>query len=953
MRPIQPLLPGVPSAGTLWARALIAGFIAIGLFLLDRLTLLLADYWFFESVSLQSLFWTNFRMGTRLFLIGLVAFMAAIYLPAVLARVQGPLRRRFLAVGVFAGVLAGYELALHYREFLVMFGEPFGETDPVFGRDISFYVFTLPSVWLIWRAAFWLLLAALASSLVAAWAVRRATEGAVANRAIQVVGHLSTPGTIVVLALLDVLLSVGAWLTRYNLLFRDNTDSAVYTGAAYLDVSGFFTHLNAINVLAIAIVADTAGLVLLLTWFRRHIIGKSRAPTRASLKFAVALFIAPLLLDAVFRSTVSLRDVLAVKPNQPVIQLEYIERHINATLHAYRLDGLETASFEPAVAGDPLPDLGRLLSSPSIRNAPLWPGFSSRLERLIDPQHANRILITGGDKVVYGPTEEIFRQQQKLRTYYDFMDVDAVRYEVDGEQHMFVSAVRELPLVEPQEWLAWWGQRFVLFTHGHGLVMIDVKELDPEGGPRYVSAGIPIQTTIPSARTSNPRVYYGEGASSVAFTNVRQLKEFDYPTAEGRAEMILPDSVPAGVRVSSPIRRLVFGWRSRQFFEIFFSRLIGADTRVHYYRTPLGRAERIAPFLYFDTDPFAVAVDGRIVWMLNAMTTTDRYPYSRLESLGDKSDERSVTPRPHRRVNYVRDAAKVTVDAYTGAVRFYGISDDPILRTWQGVYPDLFAPASTMPAGVRKQMQYPLQLFHIQFDDIYKLYHMTDPITFFNMEDAWDDADEVLGPIIDRGASITFSTEPQNWIAETRGDPLPPARTTSQFALSMAFTNEKALNLRAIVTAYQDGEDYGRLLVLTVPKARFVTGPEQADAIIDQDPFISQHLTWWNRLGNDVIRGHTTTLLVGSEVLYVEPVFTRSQQNPTTQMKRVIVVFRGRATMAATLDEALRALPDFAGQGTPLLGVLDQNSASSAQSTRTAAPMATSVTGTPTRTYVR
>jgi len=252
---------------------------------------------------------------------------------------------------------------------------------------------------------------------------------------------------------------------------------------------------------------------------------------------------------------------------------------------------------------------------------------------------------------------------------------------------------------------------------------------------------------------------------------------------------------------------------------------------------------------------------------------------------------------------------KATVDAYTGAVRFYRISDDPITRTWAGVYPDLFTPDSAMPGGVRAHLLYPVQLFHIQFDDIYKQYHMTNPIEFFNMEDAWDDADEVLGPLIDRGRAITFSTEPYHWMAETGTGSLPAAERRTQFALSMAFTNEKALNLRAIATVYQDGSDYGRIVVLTVPKAHYILGAEQADAAIDQDPIISQNITWWNRLGNDVIRGHTTTLLVGNDVIYLEPLFTRSQQNPVTQLKRVVVVFRGVPRMGATLEEAFRALP--------------------------------------------
>jgi hypothetical protein len=200
-----------------------------------------------------------------------------------------------------------------------------------------------------------------------------------------------------------------------------------------------------------------------------------------------------------------------------------------------------------------------------------------------------------------------------------------------------------------------------------------------------------------------------------------------------------------------------------------------------------------------------------------------------------------------------------------------------------------------------------VQLFHLQFDDVYILYQMKDPMTFFNMEDMWDDSDEVLGPMLDEGKAITFSIEPYHWIART-GSPLPRARgPRAQFAMSMVFTPESALNLRAIPTVYMDGEDYGRIVVLQVPKGHYSYGPEQADAAIDQTPEISRQFDWWNRQGMDVIRGHTTTLIIDREVLFVEPVFLRSKQNPVTQLKQVCVVFRGKAAMAPTLEEALRA----------------------------------------------
>jgi uncharacterized membrane protein (UPF0182 family) len=253
----------------------------------------------------------------------------------------------------------------------------------------------------------------------------------------------------------------------------------------------------------------------------------------------------------------------------------------------------------------------------------------------------------------------------------------------------------------------------------------------------------------------------------------------------------------------------------------------------------------------------------------------------------------------------VEDSVKVTINAATGQIQLYQIADAPIINTWAAVYPSLFTDGDQMPAEVRQQLTYPLHLFHTQFDDLYIYYHMNDPMYFFNMEDMWDDADEVLGPVLDQGKAITFSMEPYHMLVET-GGVLPAAAEQQQFVMTMAFTPEGARNLRAIPVVYQDGEDYGRLFVLTVPKGLFVTGPEQADAIIDQDPDISQNISWWNRRGTEVVRGHTSLLLIDDEVIYVEPLFIRSQQNSVTQLRRVIVVVRGQAYMGETMEEALR-----------------------------------------------
>lgn len=888
----------------LWSRALIVGWVMLGIYFFDQLTILLSDLWLLESLQMQSVFATNFSASAILFSVAFLYFTALIAAPAFIHPVAAPVRRFMVTLATAIGLIAGYLMGTRYLDYLIVNRGAFGATDPIFGHDIGFYVFTLPAIWTTWHAMVWCCGLALAASVAGAHlAPRKRSRPGQLSPLVRWLEGATTPYTLFMLALGGLVLAGGVWLTRFDLLFKDNYNASVFTGASFVDVNGLFSTLNQIHFTAAVVLGVTALLVVMLTTLRRAA-QRNVAVWSGNVRTAGLAAVALIGADFVFAAIVAVRDSTLVAPNQPVIQLEYIQRHIDATRTAYGLNAVETVVLTPNGAGDPLPDIERLMASPSLRNAPLWPAFASYLERLVDPQHADRILKTG-DNLIYGPTLEIFRQQQKLRTYYDFLEIDTLRFQIDGEMKVFASAVRELPILEPQPWLAWWGQRFMLFTHGHGLVMAPIGALAGEGEPVFATSNIPVQTQWPELEVQNPQIYYGKGAGSMAVSNVRDMQEFDYPTERGRAENVLPAEVAAGVPVDSLLKRVVFGWRSGEFVQMIFSSLITPETRIHYYRKPIERLERIVPFLYLDSNAYATIADGEIIWIANAVTTSAHYPYSRFEYIGDKSISRTRETIETRRLNYVEDSVKATLNAYTGQVEFYKIADAPVINAWARVYPGLFRDGSAMPDSVRQQLTYPVHLFHTLFDDIYIYYHMDEPMYFFNMEDMWDDSDEVLGPILDQGKAITFSIEPHHMVVET-GGVLPVTETGAQFVMTFSFTPEGARNLRAVPMVYQDGADYGRLVVLEAPKSHYVLGVEQADAIIDQDPAISEKISWWNRTGNEVIRGHTTLMLIDNELFYIEPIFVRSQQNPVTQLKRVAVVFRGQAYSGETLEAALR-----------------------------------------------
>ncbi len=754
--PIPPKSPVIPPIARLWRSVSLWIGLGYAWLVLAAVPPLVVSYWFLDGVGHSQVFWTNLATQSVLFAAGVALFGLAVAIPIRTYAVSPTLRRAAIHVGAWTGIFAGWLLALHYQDYLLAFhGGAFGQADPMFGADFGFYVFLLPALSKTRIALLWLAFVAAGASVAGRldWLTSDHRPEPVTLTLWNKLGLFATNGLNAALFLLGLSLVAGTFLSRYELLFKDNSASGVRTGAAYLDVTGLFSTLNMIYVSTIVEFGMMAVVGYSLYRVGRHsealIVPRSQdqAVEPLRLRTPLRIGIAFLAFDLAFFAAVVARDHLYVTPNEPTVQMPFIERHIEATLRGYRLDGVETVEWRPPE--EPLaPE--RLLASRTVANAPLLPTWVSRLEEPPDIQHYERIQASEST-LVYGPTLQIFEQEQQLRPYYRFVSVDGVRYEVDGEKRMYASSVRELPSLGfsgPKQWLQHWGSAALMYTHGFGLVMSPVNEINEEGGPRYALAGVPPKATA-AAFDAEPRVYFGEGAKDgYILTNVRRLKEFDYATAQFRREAVHRPDVERGIAVDSLVKRLLLGLHSGDINEFLFSGFIDpSSTRAHLFRTPVQRISAIAPFLFLDTNVYAFIADGRIVWMINGLTSTDNYPYAFREVLGDKADERAVEPLPERVVNYAEDAVKITIDAYSGDVRFYKIADDPIVNPWERIYLDLFEPISSMPRDVRSQMTYPLQWFHIQFDDIYKRYHQRKPIGVYNAEDLSDDADEVVGSI--------------------------------------------------------------------------------------------------------------------------------------------------------------------------------------------------------------
>jgi hypothetical protein len=898
----------IPAPRTLWRSAAFWFWIAYTVFLLGALPHLVVQFWFNQSLGFTTIFWTNLRMQAALFLgYGALLFIA-VWLPVRNAARSEGLRRGAAPLAVWVGTFGGWLYAGNYQQaLLALHGTPFSQVDPVFGNDIGFYVYLLPLWQISTRAVELALLAALAAAAVARYDQLNA-EGKLQKSASTLWRKLAlfaTPSANLGTLLLGVTLALRTYLSRYDVLLRNNEASGVRIGAEYLDLTGVFSTVNFIHLTA----AVELGLTVVVCAALLRV--KDGRSLRGPLRVGATL----VAMELAFYLVLVGKDHVLVSPNEPLVQREFIQRHMDATLGGYRLADVEVHEWVPP--STPLPT-EELLRSKTVQNAPFIPSWVSYLEQPPDIQHYQRITISES-KLVYGPLLQIYEQQQQLRPYYQFLSVDGVRYQVDGEKRMYASAVRELPslaLVGPKEWLRYWGSAALLFTHGMGLVMSPTNQIDEIGNPLYVAKNVPPEIAHPAFQ-HEPRIYFGEGLKDdYVLTKVRGLREFDHATEQFREEFSYPNHLRDGIPVNSWFRRLVFAFYTKDATAFLFSRYIDPDsTRVHIRRTPISRAAGIAPFLFLDSNIYAFIADRKVLWMINGLTTTDRYPYSFRETLGDKADERAVEQVPERLINYAEDAVKITLDAYSGEIRFYKVADDPIVNTWQKIYPDLFEPGSAMPAAVRAQLTYPLQWFHVQFDDIYKRYHQRDYLEFYNVEDLWDDADETLGSIgrglsgFGTGDQMTFSYEGYNLLIDPADLPAGVAAGKAgalQYTLVMPFTPDGARNLRSLILAFQDPDNYGRLVSLQIPQGTFVAGPEQVDAYIDNDRPVHQQVTMWIRHASEVIRGSTLLLPVGGDLLYVETIWANSLQNDLPQLKLFALRYHDRITSGATLEEAIR-----------------------------------------------
>jgi uncharacterized protein len=756
------------------------------------------------------------------------------------------LQRLLLPVAILLGLFAASQAASHWESLLLFLNSvPFGLEDPLFGRDIGFYVFRLPALSALYGwFSFTLGLTFLATAFT--YLVYRGVQYTQRGLFLTERARLHLLSLVAIIVLIK---AGGYFLDTFSLLY---SSSGAAFGASYADV---YANLPALRILTfLALVGASLCLVQIYRpGFKYLLVGLGAL----LLVHVAGLYLYPSFLQR-FR----------VVPNEIDAERPFIKRSIEFTRRAYGLDKVESKDF-PAEEQLTAADLKR--NDATIKNIRLW-------------EHR--------------PLLATYAQLQEIRTYYKFVDVDNDRYLIDGTYRQVMLSAREISHQHLPSRI--WINEHLTYTHGYGVVFGPVNQVTQEGLPEFFIKDIP-PVSVGPLKITRPEIYYGELANDYVFVKTK-AQELDYPA--GDQNIYTAYTGKGGVPVSSLWRKLLFSGRYATL-RIALSNDITRESRILYHRQIQERVKKIAPFITFDRDAYLVIAEGgRLFWIIDGYTVSNRYPYS--EPTGGLG-------------NYIRNSVKAVVDAYDGTVSFYlSNPEDPVILAYAKIFPGLLKLLDAMPESLRAHIRYPQDLFAVQAR-MYATYHMQDPQVFYNKEDVLSiprqageqqepDIGRMMGRVTARGTEREI--DPYYTIMRL------PDEKKEEFVLLLPFTPNKKDNMRAWLAARSDPPHYGKLIALDFPKAKLVYGPKQIDARIDQDASISQQLSLWNQRGSQVIRGSMLAIPIEKSLLYIQPLYLAAEKGSLPELKRVIVAFGNQIAMEENLELALQRI--FSGRVAPV-----------------------------------
>lgn len=744
-----------------------------------------------------------------------------------------------LLASAFFSMIAGQTASGHFSKVLLfLHAQRVGISDPVFHQDISFYLFRLP----LWKLLASFLFGALILALILSAILYLATQSIRLVRNFPVFSPNAQRHMMILLGLLLLIKATQYYFDRFSLM---TANTGVIVGPQYVDI-----HARIPGLMIMLVIAAFFGLLLI-------VLGASRLAIFLPVAAIIILLIASVLVLGVYPASV---QRFRVQPNELALESPYINQHIKFTRQSFGLDAVIRQSFLPQARVT----RAELNQAPgTVKNIRLWD---------------------------YRPLTQVYSQLQDLRTYYDISNVDVDRYTIDGQMRQVMLAARELNINNiPGE--KNWVKQHLIYTHGYGLVMSPVNEVNTaRGNPTFFINDIPPQSSVSSLTVKRPEIYFGEEVNTYSIVRTGQ-KEFDYP---GNVEDAYTQRYggSAGISIGNTIIRAMAATRFGAL-DMLISDYVKPESRLIFRRQIIERVQAVAPFLLFDKDPYLVlGEDGKLYWMLDAYSASENYPYAQYTSLDTAGDETHT-------MNYLRNSAKVVVDAYNGTTTFYTVDEkEPILRAWRSVFPGMFKPLADLPAGLTAHIRFPEGLFNT-LANVYCRYHMTQPISFFQQEDLWDIPQEAsnlsnASSVSDMEAYYTVMSRPEQDIPE--------------FLLIRPYTPVKKKNMIAWLSARSDPEHYGELLVYDLSKQYTIFGPEQIQASINQDPEISSAVSLWNQSGSQVLWGNLLVIPIGKTLLYVQPVYLQAERSQRPELQRVIVADQQQVVMRNTLAEALSAL---------------------------------------------
>ncbi|WP_378146944.1 UPF0182 family protein [Cnuibacter sp. UC19_7] len=852
--------------------------LAVGFFVFSTLY---TDVLWYDQLGYLNVLTTQWFAAGIMFLIGFIAMALPVWLSIEIAfrrrpvyaklnsqldryqQVIEPLRRVATfgvpaVLGLFAGVATAsrWQLTLQYLN-----RTSFGQTDPQFGLDISFYMYDLP----FWRGVVGFASAVVIVAGLAAIATSY-LYGAIrfSQREVRIskVARIQIAVTAFVYIALQ---AVSIWLDQFATL---TNNSGSFTGANYSAVNATIPGLT--------ILAGIAAIVAVL-FLVAAVIGRWRLPIIGT----AMLIVLGLVLGSLYPWIVQRFEV---DPSERTLEATYIQRNIDATRAAYDVANVDEISYDATTDAEP----------GALRND----AATTANIRILDPS-----LVT-----------KSFQQLQQFRQYYQFPeDLDVDRYNIDGQVQDAVVTVRDLNIDQLGSSATWYNQT-VVYTHGYGLVAAYGNQRSSDGQPVFLESGIP---TTGSLGDFEPRIYFGENSppySIVGGPEGTNPVELDYPSGvDGQQQTYTTFSGDGGPKLDNVFKRLVYALKF-QSEQIFLSDAVNDQSQILYDRDPADRVSKVAPYLTIDSDPYPSVVDGHVVWIVDGYTTSADYPYSQTQSWSNAISDTKTSTQGVRldNVNYVRNSVKATVDAYDGKVTLYAWDPtDPLLQTWEKIYPTTLKPISEMSGDLMSHVRYPADLFKAQ-RSVLGQYHVTDAGSFYSREDAWATPN-------DPTASPTNPTlQPPYYLTLQM-----PTQDTPEYSLYSTFIplSEQSESSRSVLTGYlavdsnagsQAGvksDDYGKLRLLNLPKDDTIPGPGQVQNSFSSDPGVSSALNLLRQGESQVLSGNLLTLPVGGGLLYVQPVYVQSRgETSFPLLQKVLVSFGDKIAFESTLDGALDSL---------------------------------------------